>query len=286
MCLGASTEIQVVVQTAEVRRYLKTASTRRWSSPLVGRPNLPATEQTCGSTVRSLRQSRFAKQRSFVQSIAQRRESRVPPAFGVSLDEGDGWGLWSARCGARLRRLADLTGRRFTADRSLPERDGEQDVEADECEVARDEEGEPGSARKRVEVGVLELREPSRSGEDYGRHVADPAADERHDRQKPYDVLRREHLPESHITHESHREREDEPLAVASPRRYQTAGAMSAASAMQLETIPATVGTPPTRSIEFRPPTIVCAWYRPIRSATRSAVAERLSTSTWRVTCS
>ena len=49
MRLGASTG----VQRAGARRYVSTASTRRWSSPPAGRPSLPRIERTCVSTVRS-----------------------------------------------------------------------------------------------------------------------------------------------------------------------------------------------------------------------------------------
>src|SRR6478672_4629007 len=43
MRLGASTEIQVT----DARKNVRTASTRRWSSPLIGRPSLPRMERTC-----------------------------------------------------------------------------------------------------------------------------------------------------------------------------------------------------------------------------------------------
>jgi len=102
-------------------------------------------------------------------------------------------------------------------------------------------------------------------------------------RQQPHDVLRRQHLPEGHVTNERRCKAEYEPLAGRFSSPVPQGRRDESASATQLEKIPATVGTPPTRSVEFRPPTIVCAWYRPIRSATRSADAERLSTSTWRV---
>src|SRR5712692_1298701 len=118
--------------------------------------------------------------------------------------------LYASRSGGGIHARAEgyAIAVRSRASTNAP---GEQEIKGDEHEISGEEQPDRGTdAVDAVPGRELEVRQGKCCNQERGGHEADPTAHERHDRQQPNEVLRREHLAERDVADDRGRERSDE----------------------------------------------------------------------------